>query len=182
MSKHVVDSNAFIPLKDYKRIIFGADSNYPLPRAALIVGIRGDGSVDIHDEFYQSNSFVEQLGNFLISWHEKIEWRITGYHDPSAPVEIERLNNMSGIICEKADNSVIPGISEVSRYFDQNKIRINKTCVNLIRELQGYKWKKNAEGEYPEKENDHLCDALRYALNSIKYVPDVYVTGASIFR
>jgi len=180
LNKHVVEKAQFLELKDYKRVIFGADSNYPLPRAAVLIGIKGDGTVDLIDEFYQT-AHVEDLIKWLKEWKEKRGWTIFGYHDPSDPASIDKINRESGISCEKADNTVIAGISEVNRYFEKNLIKISKDCVNLIKELQSYRWKDKGK-EQPLKEEDHLMDSLRYALMSIKPSIQGQVIGAKIFQ
>ena len=168
-NKHVVEPETLIPIKDYKEIIIGADSNYPLPRAAVILGVRGDGSVDVVDEFYQRNAHVEQLGQWAEGYYEEYDNVLTLYHDPSDPVAIDKLGMVNGLVAKKAENKVVPGISEVSRYFDnKNLIRISKKCTNLIKELLSYRWESNKEGDKPKKENDHAVDALRYALYSHK--------------
>jgi PBSX family phage terminase large subunit len=181
-NKHICDKSALLPIKDYKALYFGADSNFPLPRGAVLAGIRGDGTIDIIDEYYQENAHVEDMIKWLVDWQKQRDWTVYGFHDPSDPLAIDKLNRTQGISVDKADNKIIPGISEVSRYFDNNLIRINKTCTNLIKELQSYRWKNKGEGEAPLKENDHLCDSLRYLLQSIREIPSLKVYGAKIFK
>jgi len=185
MSKHVVEPKGLLinnlgklEIAGYKNIVFGADSNYPLPRAGLLAGVRGDGTIDIIDEFYKKNSHVERLGEWISEWSKLKQSTISGYHDPSDPDAIERLNKFQGVMCEKAKNAVIPGISEVARYFAQNKIRISNRCPELIRSLQSYKWKKNAEGEVPDKDgdSDHMCfiaGTKILTLNGEKNIEDI---------
>ena len=63
----------------------------------------------------------------------------------------------------KGPDSVANGISRVQEYH----IFVHYTCRNMILELNNYAWAKDKDGRYtgkPEKEFDHLCDALRYAL------------------
>ena len=122
----------------YKRIIFAADANFPLPRAGLLIGIKGDGKLDIIDEFYEENAQVSKLGKWVQDWAEKLGRGIQGYHDPSSPDNIAELDNMQNIICDKANNAVSAGIEEVTRYFENDLIQINQTCINLIRQLQSY--------------------------------------------
>ena len=168
INKHIVDESELLNeinqdgsksfnIRLYKQVIFAADSNFPIPRAAVLIGLHGEGRVDIIDEFYMENAHIQELIKWLLVWKEKIGKALTGYHDPSAPDEIDTINNTPGLICEKANNQVIPGISEVSRYFDNDLIRINKTCTNTIKEFQSYKWKKGGEGIAPNKVDDHLC-------------------------
>jgi len=154
--KHVVDESVFLPFKDYQMIIVGADSNYPNPRAAVLIGIRGNG-IDILGEFYKTNSQVEELSNWLEEFYKKNDVFLTIYHDPSDPAAINKLSQIPGCSCLKADNTVVGGISEVSRYFNNDSIRINKKCVNLIKELLSYRWGINKDEDKPLKENDHAC-------------------------
>ena len=175
INKHVIDSKALLinnlgvlEPSTYKRMYFGADSNFPLPRAGLIAGTREDGRIDILEEFYEESCHVDRLGAWLESWSKQYRNPIEGFHDPSDPNAIDILNKYQGVNCNKAENSVIPGIAEVSLYFAKNKIYIHESCVNLIKQLQTYVWKKNSLGEKPEKSEDHLVDALRYLLYSIR--------------
>ena len=168
VTKHVVDESGLLQeikqdgsrsfnIRLYKNVIFAADANFPLPRACLLIGIRGDGSVDIIDEFYEENAHIEKLGKWIQDWAEKLGRGVQGYHDPSSPDDIDALNKMKNIICDKAKNAVSPGISEVTRYFENNLIRINVTCIALIRQLQSYVWKKNSNPQIPLKQEDHTC-------------------------
>jgi len=165
---HVKKDTNFLPLGDYQELIVGADSNYPLPRASVLVGVRGDGSKDVLDEFYRTSAPVEELCDWLRGIAEKAKRTVQVYHDPSDPSAIAKIDMIPGVICDKADNKVLPGISEVARHFDNGLLRIGEHCANLIKELQGYRWKVKKEGEAPEKRDDHLCDSLRYALASVK--------------
>ena len=64
----------------------------------------------------------------------------------------------------KGPDSVANGIAKVQEYH----IYVHPLCRNTIRELQNYAWAKDKDGRLtgkPEKEFDHLCDALRYSLS-----------------
>ena len=45
-------------------------------------------------------------------------------------------------------------------------LTVDPSCVNTIREFEGYCWKKGKDE--PVKEGDHAMDALRYALFSMR--------------
>jgi len=172
----LIDNFKKLAITSYKNVWFAADSNFPKPRAGLLFGSRGDGTIDVIDEFYKENSHVESLGAWITGWSKLRLNTIPGYGDPSDADAIERLNKCQGVLCEKAKNAVIPGISEVTLYFEKNKLRICDRCVNLIQELQGYKWKKKADGEVPEKENDHACFVAGtkiLTLNGEKNIEDI---------
>ena len=53
----------------------------------------------------------------------------------------------------------------------ETKIHIHERCVNLIREMPQYEWKRNKDGEIldePVKKNDHAVDALCYAIFGVR--------------
>ncbi len=50
---------------------------------------------------------------------------------------------------------------------NEESFKICRKCTNLIKEFQSYVWDEKAAKngvEKPKKENDHLLDALRYAI------------------
>ena len=153
----VVDDSHFLPYKDYKELILGADSNYPLPRAAVLIGVRGNGRIDILDEFYREAAHVEELCDWIHGIYKQSGNFVKVYHDPSDPTAIDKIKLTEGAIVEKAANKVVPGISEVSRYFNNDLIRIHEKCQNFVQELLSYCWELNKKGDKPRKVNDHLC-------------------------
>ena len=51
-----------------------------------------------------------------------------------------------------------------SSLFYQNRLRINKRCVETIKSVKGYEWdiKAAQKGiDRPLKQDDHYCDSLR---------------------
>ena len=69
----------------------------------------------------------------------------------------------------KGKDSVINGIAKLQEY----KIYVLPTCKNTISELSSYCWKKDKQTDkplnMPEDSNNHLCDALRYAFEDVKF-------------
>lgn len=94
------------------------------------------------------------------------------YIDPSAvsmKLELQR----KGLPVIQADNDVTEGIREMTSQMAEGNLFVLDCCPNLIREIEGYVWdsKKSIEGEdAPVKRGDHLCDALRYCLNTAKII------------
>jgi phage terminase large subunit len=86
--------------------------------------------------------------------------------DSAAAQERAELKQL-GIRTRAADKSVMEGIRAVMKRLavDGNGrpgLVVSDRCVNLIREFESYEWAKR--GDKPRKENDHLMDALRYAV------------------
>lgn len=85
--------------------------------------------------------------------------------DSAEPKSIQELNNhgVTAVGAKKGKDSVNFGID----WLKQQTIVVDKTCINLINELQQYHWKKDAGGnslKIPVDKNNHLIDGgLRYA-------------------
>ena len=163
------DKNVFndviIDLSKYKEIIGGADSNFPIPRAGVIIGITANRELHIIKEFYETNAKVEKLAEWFSQFAVSNNISITVYHDPSDPEAIDTINNYKNINCIKAINSVIPGISCVHKFITEANLKVHKSCVNSIQYIGAYRWKKGKKDE-PDKVNDHLPDAIRYSVFS----------------
>jgi PBSX family phage terminase large subunit len=66
-----------------------------------------------------------------------------------------------------ANNDVLPGIKTVGKFIAGKNIVIHKSCNVLREHIQSYAWDPKAadRGEdKPIKKNDHILDALRYAV------------------
>lgn len=140
------------------------------PRAFLLAQQRGDGGFNIFDEYYQTLELPET------SIRECVE---RGYHKPrlamvdSSAAELRRRLADAGIINAGATHKIVDGIKVVRRFICDGQgvrlLKIHPRCVNLIRELQAYRYDDRSRtvdaGEpKPLKVDDHLCDALRYLL------------------
>lgn len=89
--------------------------------------------------------------------------------DPSAASFIAELRKRGHKVV-KAHNDVLDGIRLTGTKFNQQKIIIASSCVNLLKELASYIWDEKAaeHGEdKPVKTFDHACDALRYFVATI---------------
>lgn len=67
------------------------------------------------------------------------------------------------ISAKKGPGSIEHGI----RWLQGYEIIVDETCTNIIKELSTYRWKEDKNGDVipkPEDKNNHLIDALRYAL------------------
>lgn len=66
-----------------------------------------------------------------------------------------------------ASNEVLPGIALVHEYLKSGRLQIFRHLKHTIDELNTYYWEMDRSDnllDRPRKENDHLMDALRYAL------------------
>jgi PBSX family phage terminase large subunit len=102
-----------------------------------------------------TNELIQQLKNNNITKSDLI---IADNEDPKSIRELQIAGyNIRGI----DSKAVLWGIN----YCRGRKLHILESDVNLINEINNYKWKdvKQGEKQAPVKGNDHLLDAWRYA-------------------
>jgi len=158
---------------EYK-FICGLDFGYSVPTALIFIIIDKEKNYYIVEELYKKKIFEETIGDsikkFYMNWTNEDTkfYRVKIYADPSRPDSIRKLQNL-GFNVNRAKNAILEGIKEVSRMFGnysstEIKLFINDKCKNTIQEILGYCWEKDSKGEKPIMEDDHCCDALRYAI------------------
>ena len=84
--------------------------------------------------------------------------------DPKSITEIRNLG-INAIATKKGADSVVHGIQWLQGY----ELVVDQRCHNMRNELALYQWRKDKDGNslaVPEDKNNHLIDALRYALES----------------
>jgi len=167
--KHVITLPEDTKLKKH---IIGVDYGTNNPCVFLAIGYDDyKGDLYIVDEYYwDSKKTVRQktdgeYANDFVSFAGKHGTNIA-YVDPSALSFINELKR-KGVAVYEADNAVLDGVRFVGTLLQNNKLKINAKCKNVIREFASYVWDAKAQqrGEdKPLKENDHAMDALRYAI------------------
>lgn len=158
-SKHTFDD--YTNIREIKRII-GVDFGFTNPTAILTISIDYDNTYWVRSEFYKTNKTTEEIINYCKTLNGN-----EFYPDPAEPDRIKQMQD-AGLNVQEVSKDIEFGITCVQQMFRTNKLRIHKDCINLISELETYHYpdkkpEKN-EAELPVKENDHACDALRYAL------------------
>lgn len=87
--------------------------------------------------------------------------------DPSAAGFIETIKKYAKYIVKGADNDVLNGIQEVTKYLNYDLLQIHDSCVETIKEFEAYAWDEKAGGDTVIKENDHHMDLIRYYIWSV---------------
>lgn len=77
----------------------------------------------------------------------------------------------------KGNNDVEDGIRDTAVCMQRGTIRIFNTCKETIKEIEGYVWDDKAEDK-PVKENDHMMDAMRYFVKTMRLVKPRETTNA----
>ena len=157
------DSDYYLPEAQRTNRRNGLDFGFSSDPAAG-VSLHYDGKrkrIYIFDELYERGLTNDVLAAELL---ERIGRDIVTC-DSSEPKSITELvqHGVSAIGAKKGKDSVIFGI----QWLQQHEIIVHKQCVKTISELQQYKWREDREGNalrIPVDRNNHIIDAIRYAL------------------
>lgn len=144
--------------EDYTTII-GADQGWTHPSAFVAVNIdKANKKIYAKELFYGTQKTASEIYERI---KDKCEYtRI--YCDSAAPMFIHDLKllglNIKSCVKPKIKDSII-----AIQNFD---LIIDKNSLNLIVELQKYRW-SDKDKEEPVDDNNHAIDALRYAVTHI---------------
>lgn len=145
---------------------FGLDFGYSNDPTALFCGFYSPGQRRLYvwDEFYKKGLSNRAIYNEVVRMGYAKE-RITA--DSAEPKSIDELRGLGLRVkgAKKGKDSVNNGI----QWIQDLEIIINPRCVNFITEISSYQWRKdkfNRALNEPEDDNNHLMDAMRYALGN----------------
>jgi PBSX family phage terminase large subunit len=112
-----------------------------------------------------------EYGDEIDRWISDIPGRLDVVIDPSAASFIALLRRKSGRYrVRPADNSVADGIRETATAMQTGRIKISATLKNWKDEAAGYIWDDDADEDRPVKEDDHLMDATRYFVKTMRVI------------
>ena len=143
----------------------GVDFGYRNPTAIVTVKKDYDCNYWVTDEWYKTEQTEDQVIDKVASLKfNKV------YPDPENASAVSAMEKKGINIREvtKGKGSIVSGIKKVREMFKQNKIRIHKSCIHLVQELESYAYpdwspEKNPD-ELPIGKDDHALDALRYVI------------------
>lgn len=154
----------------------GLDFGFNNPSAYIKVGMHDD-ELYVYDEFYRKGLTNTELIKELTGQADK--WQLITA-DSAEPDRIKEFKNAGFKIvgAKKEKGSVETGID----YIKHRKLHIHPRCVNMIKELQSYKYKEDKDGrvyDQPVDMYNHLLDGLRYALDQLRQHPQTYTGSLS---
>jgi len=126
-----------------------------------------DDCLYIDRESYKLKLEITETGNYILNDIPTFKtWKSIG--DCSRPETISHLNSHNGfnmVGSRKGAGSIEEGIQKIRQF---KRVYIYPSCKETINEFRLYKWIKNKLTDEntpkPEDKNNHLIDALRYAL------------------
>ena len=160
--------------------IAGIDWGLENPHCILDIGVTADRRLIVLREHYGKKMTTSELAPLIAEWHKKSKFRKL-YCDPSAADLIQQVYDKglpiayskTGKIQGYANNDVDNGIAKMKSLLRNKLILVDRSCTNLIMEMQAYRYKEGTEK--PIKENDHSVDAFRYGVTDFN--PDTDTIG-----
>lgn len=134
------------------------------------------------DTGYQKtdDDYVHDMERFVDRVPQEYRQGLLTIIDPSAASFIAAMRRSRyGFRVRKADNSVENGIRETAVCLQRGTVRIFDTCKETIKEIEGYVWDKK-ESDKPVKVDDHMMDAMRYFVKTMRLVKPVNNTTSAL--
>lgn len=128
-------------------------------------------TIYIYDELYERGLTNDVLADEILKACGK-DAVVCDSAEPKSVTEL-RLLGVNALSAKKGKDSINHGI----QWLRQQKIIIDKKCINTQNEFRQYQWKQDKDGNalrQPIDRNNHILDALRYAYESerdIKTLP-----------
>ena len=154
-------------LKDLPKDIqsaFGLDFGYTNDPTAMFCGFVSleQKRLYVWDEMYQKGMSNKAIRDQIVRMGYSKE-RITA--DSAEPKSIDELKGLGLRVtgAKKGKDSINNGI----QWIQDLEVIIHPRCVNFLTEISSYQWKTdkfNKKLNEPEDDNNHLMDAMRYAL------------------
>ena len=149
--------------------VAGLDFGWNVESAFLLIGFYDDEAY-VLDEVYApeltNDDLMSEINSCLARNGLKISDLDAVYCDSASPDRIEVLH--------KYGLPTYPSVKDVKAKIETTRettIHIDEKCVNLIRELPNYQWKKDKDGNVlddPIKKDDHAIDSLCYAIYGVR--------------
>jgi len=144
---------------------YGVDFGYTNDPTAIVAVYKYDGGFILDEVCYEKGLSNKQIADVLKNLD-----RALVVADSAEPKSIDELKlyGCSVIPAKKGRDSVRTGIQLVQ----SQRISVSRRSVNLLKEYKKYMWKFDKEGlpispNVPDKSDDHLLDAMRYAIETV---------------
>ena len=122
-------------------------------------------------ELYYDGGSSKRVDNE--AYHKMLEELIGDYPieyiviDPSASSMIETIQKYGKWGCVRADNDVLNGIQDVTKFLNAGVLRFHRSCTSTFKEFDSYSWDEKKDEDAIIKENDHSMDQVRYFCRTV---------------
>lgn len=151
------------------RCVFGLDYGYANDPTAFIAAAvnKEDKEIYIFDEFYRRGMVNSEIADEIRAHGFQKERIRADCAEPKSNEELRRAGISRIFPAEKGRDSILHGIDTVRQY----RLAVHPDCRNTVAELSTYHWEQDKTGSgknRPADMDNHLMDALRYAMGDIK--------------
>ena len=156
-----------IPTSNAKLVALGMDFGFTNDPTTLVEIWKKDSDLYLNELMYDKGLTNQDIGDTMKQYGVDRYTEIIA--DSAEPKSIEEIRRMGYNIkpATKGPDSVLNGIDILKRH----RIYVTKQSTNIIKELNGYKWVTDKDGNKLNKPIDmfnHALDAVRYvALNKL---------------
>ena len=153
-------------INDYDDIAIGQDFGYNHANAILLLGIKDD-DIYILDEIYVHEKSIDEIAQEAIRHAIPTNKRM--WCDSAEPDRIAEWQKKGFRLAKGVDKGGSKGsVNAQIDWLKQRHIYVHPHCINTIKEMQQWKWKKDERtGEYlddPVPVMDDAMAALRYGV------------------
>ena len=148
--------------------VYGLDFGYTTSPSAFVAAFVDlkNKNIWVWDEMYKPGLTNQQIYQELAYRGYAKERIIADSAEPKSIAELYSMGCNRITKARKGNDSIRWGINLIQQFH----IYVHPNCKNFITELSNYRWKKDKAGNFtnePERDFDHLMDALRYAVMAI---------------
>ena len=149
--------------QEAKHLSYGLDFGFTNDPTSLVRVSKNGDNLYLHELLYHTSLTNRDISDKFTAL--EINNRDEIFADSAEPKSIEELYRMRWNIkpTAKGADSVMAGIDMLKRY----KLHVTASSLNIIKELQNYKWQEDKNGNLLNKPIDnfnHAIDATRYAV------------------
>ena len=148
----------------------GLDFGYSIDPSSICLLYKYNDSYIFDEVLYKTGMLNRDISNYINN--NNIDCNI--YADSAEPKSIAeiRLSGVNIFPVTKGKDSIVYGINLIN----QNKIFVTQRSKNLKKELEGYIWLKDKQGNTLQKPNpmtgDHAIDSARYVMMMVLENPN----------
>lgn len=152
------------------RSFFGLDYGYTNDPTAFVAFMVNpiEKILYIYDEFYKTRMLNCDIAEEIKKRGYAKERIRADAAEPKSNDDLKRLGISRITPSVKGRDSILNGIDRISEY----KMYVDEKCVNMIRELSTYCYDDGVDTsgrKMPKDCDNHLCDALRYAFEDVRF-------------
>ena len=177
VESHVVPMLRDVPVEDM--VIVGIDPGFRHMAAAVFCSVSPEGVWTVFDEVALKNRTIREVCEEILArsvrWGRTPRWYVIDPASRNRSSHTGRSDQMEyadhGVVTIAGQNSVVAGLQRMKGLLSEGRLVVASNCPVTIDQFRKYRWEsaKRGEGEgreAPIKKDDHLLDALRYAVMS----------------